>query len=114
MQRARLTRYGLLSVNGDDARDFLHAQLTNDIRSLAPGRAAPVLCTGATKLSSSPSRTSNVRVKLSSTVAARATGMRQLLIHGRAAGETAGLAAAGAAASANRAYCSRCSSTDRL
>jgi folate-binding Fe-S cluster repair protein YgfZ len=36
MQRARLGRYGLLSVTGDDARDFLHAQLTNDIQGLAP------------------------------------------------------------------------------
>ena len=40
MQRARLGRYGLLSVTGDDARDFLHAQLTNDIQGLAPDRAA--------------------------------------------------------------------------
>lgn len=40
MERARLTRYGLLSVTGDDARDFLHAQLTNDIANLPPGRAA--------------------------------------------------------------------------
>ena len=40
MQRARLGRYGLLSVTGDDARDFLHAQLTNDIQGLAADRAA--------------------------------------------------------------------------
>ena len=40
MQRARLGRYGLLSVSGEDARDFLHAQLTNDIQGLAPDRAA--------------------------------------------------------------------------
>src|SRR6185295_6266364 len=40
MQRARLGRYGLLSVTGDDARAFLHAQLTNDIQGLAPDRAA--------------------------------------------------------------------------
>ena len=40
MHRARLGRYGLLSVTGDDARDFLHAQLTNDIQGLAPDRAA--------------------------------------------------------------------------
>jgi folate-binding protein YgfZ len=40
MQRARLSRYGLLSVTGDDAREFLHAQLTNDIRGLAADRAA--------------------------------------------------------------------------
>ena len=37
MERARLTRYGLLSVTGDDARDFLHAQLTNDIQNLPAG-----------------------------------------------------------------------------
>jgi len=40
MQRARLSRYGVLSVKGDDAREFLHAQLTNDIQGLAPDRAA--------------------------------------------------------------------------
>ena len=40
MHRARLGRYGLLSVTGDDARDFLHAQLTNDIQGLAADRAA--------------------------------------------------------------------------
>ena len=40
MECARLTRYGLLSVTGADAREFLHAQLTNDIRSLSPDRAA--------------------------------------------------------------------------
>jgi folate-binding protein YgfZ len=40
MQRARLTRYGLLSVTGADARAFLHAQLTNDIEHLPPDRAA--------------------------------------------------------------------------
>ena len=40
MERARLTRYGLLSVTGADARDFLHAQLTNDIEHLAPDKAA--------------------------------------------------------------------------
>ena len=40
MELALLSRYGLLSVTGDDARDFLHAQLTNDIRNLPPGRAA--------------------------------------------------------------------------
>jgi len=38
MQRARLTRYGLLSVTGADARAFLHAQLTNDIEHLAADR----------------------------------------------------------------------------
>src|SRR5207248_7481807 len=40
MQRARLSRYGLLSVTGPDARAFLHAQLTNDIEHLAPDRWA--------------------------------------------------------------------------
>ena len=40
MNYARLARYGLLSVTGDDARDFLHAQLTNDILHLPPARAA--------------------------------------------------------------------------
>src|SRR5688500_12586855 len=40
MECARLNRYGLLSVSGADARDFLHAQLTNDIQSLPPERAA--------------------------------------------------------------------------
>jgi folate-binding protein YgfZ len=40
MECARLNRYGLLSVSGLDAREFLHAQLTNDIRDLAPERAA--------------------------------------------------------------------------
>jgi folate-binding protein YgfZ len=40
MQRARLTRYGLLSVTGPDARAFLHAQLTNDIEHLAADRWA--------------------------------------------------------------------------
>ena len=40
MQRARLSRYGVLSVTGDDARDFLHAQLTNDIQGLTPERSA--------------------------------------------------------------------------
>lgn len=40
MNRARLTRYGLLSVSGADARDFLHAQLTNDVQHLPADRAA--------------------------------------------------------------------------
>jgi hypothetical protein len=40
MNFAKLSRYGLLSVSGPDARDFLHAQLTNDIKNLAPDRAA--------------------------------------------------------------------------
>jgi tRNA-modifying protein YgfZ len=40
MEFTRLTRYGLLSVSGADAREFLHAQLTNDIQHLAPDRAA--------------------------------------------------------------------------
>ena len=36
---AKLEQYGLLHVSGEDARAFLHAQLTNDIVSLAPGAA---------------------------------------------------------------------------
>jgi len=40
MECARLNRYGLLTVAGADARDFLHAQLTNDIANLPPDRAA--------------------------------------------------------------------------
>jgi hypothetical protein len=40
MQRARLSRYGLLSVTGADAGAFLHAQLTNDIEHLPAERAA--------------------------------------------------------------------------
>jgi hypothetical protein len=40
MEYAPLSRYGLLSVSGGDARAFLHAQLTNDIENLPPGRAA--------------------------------------------------------------------------
>src|ERR687896_2318741 len=40
MECARLNRYGVLSVTGADARDFLHAQLTNDIQNLPPERAA--------------------------------------------------------------------------
>ena len=39
MRLARLNQYGLLQVTGDDARTFLHGQLTNDIENLAPGRA---------------------------------------------------------------------------
>lgn len=39
MNRARLSRYGLLSVAGPDARAFLHAQLTNDIEHLPAERA---------------------------------------------------------------------------
>jgi hypothetical protein len=39
MERARLTRYGLLSVTGVDAREFLHAQLTNDVANLPADRA---------------------------------------------------------------------------
>jgi len=40
MECARLNRYGLLAVTGSDARDFLHAQLTNDISKLASDRSA--------------------------------------------------------------------------
>jgi len=36
---ARLSRYGLLSVTGEDARSFLHGQLTSDIAHLESGRA---------------------------------------------------------------------------
>jgi folate-binding protein YgfZ len=40
MECARLNRYGLLSVQGPEARDFLHAQLTVDIKNLPAERAA--------------------------------------------------------------------------
>ena len=40
MECARLNRYGLLAVTGAEARDFLHAQLTNDIANLPADRAA--------------------------------------------------------------------------
>jgi folate-binding protein YgfZ len=40
MECARLNRYGVLSVSGVDAREFLHAQLTNDILNLSADRAA--------------------------------------------------------------------------
>jgi len=40
MECARLSRYGLLAVTGADARDFLHAQLTNDVAHLPPERSA--------------------------------------------------------------------------
>jgi folate-binding protein YgfZ len=40
MECARLSRYGLLAVTGADARDFLHAQLTNDVAHLPADRAA--------------------------------------------------------------------------
>ena len=36
---AKLERYGLLRAAGEDARVFLHAQLTNDIENLLPGQA---------------------------------------------------------------------------
>jgi folate-binding protein YgfZ len=36
---AKLEHYGLLHAAGDDARAFLHAQLTNDLQNLAPARA---------------------------------------------------------------------------
>jgi len=36
---AKLDEYGLLHVAGDDARAFLHAQLTNDVANLGSGRA---------------------------------------------------------------------------
>ncbi len=37
---AWLSRYGVLSVSGDDARSFLHAQLTSDVEHLTSQRAA--------------------------------------------------------------------------
>lgn len=40
MECARLNRYGLLTVSGEDAREFLHAQLTIDVRNLPRERAA--------------------------------------------------------------------------
>lgn len=39
MHSAKLGQYGLLRVDGADARSFLHAQLTVDVEQLAPGRA---------------------------------------------------------------------------
>ena len=36
---AKLADYGALHATGDDARAFLHAQLTNDLEHLPPGRA---------------------------------------------------------------------------
>jgi len=36
---AELKRLGMLSCTGDEARDFLHAQLTNDMATLPPERA---------------------------------------------------------------------------
>jgi tRNA-modifying protein YgfZ len=39
MNRAELTQHGLLEATGNDARSFLHAQLTNDIAGLAADRA---------------------------------------------------------------------------
>ena len=36
---AKLDAYGLLHAAGDDARAFLHAQLSNDIEHLGPGEA---------------------------------------------------------------------------
>jgi folate-binding protein YgfZ len=36
---AKLEQYGLLQVAGEDARAFLHAQLTNDVENLEPGTA---------------------------------------------------------------------------
>jgi folate-binding protein YgfZ len=51
MECALLNRYGLLAVTGADARDFLHAQLTNDIANLPPDRAAPAgWCTAKGRL----------------------------------------------------------------
>lgn len=39
MNSAELGQYGLLEATGNDARSFLHAQLTNDIEGLAADRA---------------------------------------------------------------------------
>jgi folate-binding protein YgfZ len=39
IRRARLARYGIVSVSGADARAFLHAQLTNDVEHLGPDSA---------------------------------------------------------------------------
>jgi folate-binding protein YgfZ len=36
---AHLSRYGVLTVRGEDARAFLHAQLTNDVTHLTANRA---------------------------------------------------------------------------
>ena len=36
---AKLDQYGLLHAAGEDARAFLHAQLTNDLENLPPGQA---------------------------------------------------------------------------
>ena len=36
---APLTQFGLIAVTGDDARAFLHAQLSNDVEHLPPGAA---------------------------------------------------------------------------
>ena len=40
MECARLNRYGVLSVQGADARDFLHAQLTVDVQNLPADHAS--------------------------------------------------------------------------
>jgi folate-binding protein YgfZ len=51
MKCARLSRYGLLSVTGAEARDFLHAQLTNDIQNLpADGAALAGWCSAKGRL----------------------------------------------------------------
>jgi len=39
MNSTELTQYGLLETSGDDARSFLHAQLTNDVEGLGTDRA---------------------------------------------------------------------------
>jgi len=36
---APLTHLGLLEVSGEDAQTFLHGQLSNDVKQLAPGRS---------------------------------------------------------------------------
>jgi folate-binding protein YgfZ len=50
MECARLNRYGLLSVSGDDAREFLHAQLTIDVRNLRERAALAGWCSAKGRL----------------------------------------------------------------
>ncbi len=50
MECARLNRYGLLSVSGEDAREFLHAQLTIDVRGLRERAALAGWCSAKGRL----------------------------------------------------------------
>jgi folate-binding protein YgfZ len=50
MECARLNRYGLLSVSGADARDFLHAQLTIDMQNLGERAALAGWCSAKGRL----------------------------------------------------------------